>query len=265
MQDRVSQNVIYLRQALLKEDAAEVARVSGQLIELVGSSLKDYGDRLVRSTGRSLGVEGADLAQEAWARALRYLLSPEGESVCTDEHLIRLLWRIVHQRFLDSLERARGRGEWELDAPLAELGPGCTWADRVHDSRGPASLLWLEGGKRAELIKALFEGDAAFEEACVGKPRRRARQYRACVLFALAEFYQLEEVPCALFERYVSLFGIHTQDWEALRCVVEKPSATEEQLFAIVNERCGTRIKNRMFLSVLRYELNLLAGGGNGK
>ena len=99
----VSRNVMNLREALLKEDAAEVERASGRLMGLIGASLKDYGDRLVRSTGRALGVEGTDLAQEAWTRALRYLLSSEGESVRTDEHLIRLLWRIVHQRFLDAL------------------------------------------------------------------------------------------------------------------------------------------------------------------
>lgn len=197
---------------------------------------------------------------------LQYLASPEGEGIVTLQHFQNLLWLILRQRFLDALDRSRCRGDEELDAPYGPFAEPL--GDQLPSRKGGVGdgILWLEGGHRAELVALLFQDERAFLEACRGRPTRRLRQYRACVLMALAECYQWEvgegdvEGARALFARYVQLLGVPLVDWEAVQAVACRPGSGREALLSVVNARCGTRLRGSAVLSVLRYELNQLAG-----
>ena len=211
--------------------------------------------RLVRSSWRPLGIEGEDLVQDAWIRALAYLTEPAGEALQTQEHLLRLLLRMVRQRFLDTLDRAQGRDEQDYDEGKVESLGGA--------SELGEGLLWLEAGARQKLIGALFVSEDAFRAACVGKPKRRARQYQSYVLFTLADFYRREvladQETAQLFERYISLLGVPFEDWQRVERVVTQPDTGDAELFTVVNTLCGTALAERKTLYVLRHELGDLA------
>jgi len=237
------------------------------LIEILAEPLREHAERLVRTTWHALGVDGYDLAQDAWIRVLQYLASPEGEGIVTVQHFQNLLWLILRQRFLDAVDRARGRDETELDAPQGPFGEAMVEQVAQRQRRPGEGILWLEAGHRAELVYALFQDEEAFIALCRGKPSRRLKQYRACVLMALAECYQWEvgegdvEGACALFSRYVALLGVPQADWEAVQQVACRPGVERSAVLAVVNARCGTQLRGNAILSVLRYELNQLAGG----
>lgn len=253
----LDEEVQALRRALRSGDRRAQDRAVEPLLQALSNVLLGQARRLVSSSWRPLGLEGEDLVQDAWVRALRYLLEPAGEAVQTYDHLRRLLSRMIKQRFLDAIDRAEGRGEEELEDQTVE-----TVADGNNDLG--EGVLWLEDGKRQAVIGALFESDAAFLAACGQKPRRRRRHYQAYVLFVLARFYRDEvlsqRAAAELFARYVSLLGVASEDWEALEQVVAGPGTSESELFTAVNALCGTTLTDRGTLYSLRYELGQLAG-----
>jgi DNA-directed RNA polymerase specialized sigma24 family protein len=252
----VEEGIRALRKALRSGRGDAIDQAAAPYIAALRSPLAAYADRLVRSAWRSLGLEGDDLVQEAWIRALTYLTEPAGESIQTGEHLRRLLLRMIKQRFLDILDREEGRDEQGYDEAKAEEITGT-----VDLAEG---LLWLEGGARQELIGALFAGEEAFRRVCPQKPKRRARHYQGYVLYTLARFYQSEVLStseaAALFERYIVLLGVSPDDWKVLESIASQPEAGEAELLQAVNGLCGTNLTDRGTLSVLRYELGLLAG-----
>lgn len=245
-----------LRKALRSGLSAAIDRAAAPYIAQLRLPLAAYADRLVRSSWRPLGLEGDDLVQEAWLRALRYLTEPGGEAIQTGEHLRRLLLRMIKQRFLDMLNRAEGRGDQDYGEAQMEQAGGSTDIGE--------GLLWLEAGSRQTLIGALFAGEEEFRAACRQKPKRRTRHYQGYVLYTLARFYQSEVLSGSevetLFARYVTLLGVAPTDWAALETVVSQPGAGESEVMQAVNTLCGTSLTNRETLSVLRYELGLLAG-----
>ncbi len=250
------EGILALRKALRSGLNAAIDRAAAPHIALLRLPLAAYADRLVRSSWRPLGVEGDDLVQEAWLRALRYLTEPGGEAIQTQEHLRRLLLRMIKQRFLDMLDRAEGRDEQVYDEMQTEQVGG--------DSDIGEGVLWLEAGARQTLIGALFAGEEEFRAACRQKPKRRTRHYQGYVLFTLARFYQSEVLSGngveALFVRYVTLLGVEPNDWMVLEIVASQPGAGEAELMQAVNALCGISLTDRGTLSVLRYELGLLAG-----
>ena len=64
----------------------------------------------------------------------------------------------------------------------------------------------------------------------------------------------------ALFARYVTLLGVAPTDWAVLERAASQPGVGEVELMQAVNALCGTTLTDRGTLSVLRYELGLLAG-----
>lgn len=249
------EEIARLRKALRSGDGAAIDHAAAPLIRALWEPLVDQARRLIRSAWRPLGLEGEDLVQDAWIRALTYLIEPGGEAVRTQEHLLRLLLRMIKQRFFDTLDRAEGRDEQDFEDGKAEQVSGAAELGE--------GLLWLEAGARQKLIGALFAGDDAFRAACVGKPKRRARQYQSYVLFTLAEFYRREVLSdgaaAGLFERYVSLLGVAPEDWGRVEQVAAQPEAGDAELFAVVNTLCGTALAERKALYVLRHELGELA------
>ena len=165
------EGILALRKALRSGLGAAIDRAAAPYIAQLRLPLAAYADRLVRSSWRPLGLEGDDLVQEAWLRALRYLTEPGGEAIQTGEHLRRLLLRMIKQRFLDMLNRAEGRDEQDYDEAQTEQAEGS--ADIGE------GLLWLEAGSRQTLIGALFASEEEFRAACRQKPKRRTRHYRA--------------------------------------------------------------------------------------
>lgn len=253
---QAEEGILALRKALRSGLGAAIDRAAAPYIAQLRLPLAAYADRLVRSSWRPLGLEGDDLVQEAWLRTLRYLTEPGGEAIQTGEHLRRLLLRMIKQRFLDMLNRAEGRDDQDYgEAQLEQAGGSSDIGE---------GLLWLEAGTRQTLIGALFAGEEEFRAACRQKPKRRTRHYQGYVLYTLARFYQSEVLSEsqaeALFARYVALLGIQAADWAALETVAARPGAGEAELMQAVNALCGTSLTDRGTLSVLRYELGLLAG-----
>ncbi|MBB6051478.1 hypothetical protein [Armatimonas rosea] len=250
------ESIVQLRWALRSGDSASIDRAVAPLIEALWQPLVDQARRMVRSSWRPLGLEGEDLVQEAWLRALTYLTEPAGEGIQTQEHLQRLLLRMVRQRFLDSVDRAEGRDDQEYDEGKAEAQAG-------QEELGEG-LLWLEEGPRQQLLGALFESEEAFQAACARKPKRRRRHYQAYVLFLLATYYRTEVLAsaetAAIFQRYVSLLGVASEDWRVLEQAAALPESGDSELFAAVNTVCGTTLAERGALYVFRYELGQLAG-----
>lgn len=249
--------VVALRKALRSGQSTAIDQAAAPYITSLREPLVAYADRLIRSSWRPLGLEGEDLLQDAWLRALRYLTEPAGEVIETFEHLRRLLMRMIKQRFLDTLDRAEGRDEKGYEEAQAEqVAEG--------ESDLGEGLLWLEAGQRQKLIGALFAGEETFKAACSRKPKRRARHYQGYVLFTLAQFYQNEvlsdRAAAELFERYIALLGVSTSDWATLEAVAEQQGAGEAELMSAVSTLCETNLADRATLSVLRYELGLLAG-----
>jgi hypothetical protein len=275
MDDRV----IRLRQALRGEEKtggsgrpATAEDLAAPLIERLYEPLLEHCERLLRTANRPLGVEGVDLAQDAWVRLLRHLAGPNGEQIRGEEHLVRLLYRIVRSRFLDLLDRASIRNEVDFDAPVRSASQWTVGEHVMGLQRTQEGLFLERDGVYLPLIEALFESDDAFRARCRRVPRRLAKHYRALVLFQLAETFRcevaLDSGGCLAgafvdrFRRYVELLGISSADWAAVErvaCVVRSDDAA---LFQIVNERCQTRLNGRPIISVLRYELNQLAGVG---
>lgn len=258
--------IVRLREALRTGDEREVREAAEPLIERLYAPLLDYCDRLVRSGRRPIGVEGDDLAQEAWATALRRLASEESEGVRDEFHFERLLRRIAKSRFLDCLDRQTRRNEAELDSPpVGSVDESDGWYDELKASETAEGDLFFGGeGTLLPLVEALFAGDDVFRYACRRTPRRRPKYYRALVLVSLGD-YARNEIGAAqgdaaeLLRRYVALLGIAAEDWAA----VEAAAYGQENgaaLLAAVNARCGTAIADRAVLSVLRYELYRLAG-----
>ena len=247
-------SLVQLRKALKSGDGAAIDRATAPLIQALWEPLMDHARRLVRSSWRPLGLEGEDLVQDAWIRVLAYLIEPPGESVQTEQHLLRLLLRMIKQRFLDTVNRAEGRDEQDFVEGEAEQLRGA--------SEPGEGLFWIEEGQRQKLIGALFAGESAFRAVCAGKPKRRARQYQSYVLFTLAEFYRREVLSdaesAALFARYITLLGVAPEDWTQVERVVATPESGEAELFEVVNALCGTALAERKALYILRHELGEL-------
>jgi hypothetical protein len=187
-----------------------------------------------------------------------------------EQHFRQLLFRSVRTRFLDAIEKEQKRNDIELDAayaireagneasgePLSESLPGGAQAE--------GDLFFGDGGRFLPLVTALFQGDDALRATAVQKPRRRARHYQAMAVVHLGEFFRREigtsyGEQAQLFRRYIDLLEIPRTLWDPVEDEALNGEGLEG-LLGIVNRLCETNIKDRATLSVLRYELNQLAG-----
>lgn len=263
-----------LRDALRRGDTRTVNQIVGQLILPIYDDVLNHAEKLIRQAARPLGVEGADLMQEAAVRMIAYLERPESAWVRTSTDLTKLLYSTVRNRFLDVLEQAQRRNERELDAPLGNRvaeGATATLSDYLvaSPSEDETRLFWDNDGIYLPLIEALFTSDDAFRAQCYEPPHRRPRQYRACVLFGLAEYFRSEFVATNKapnradqrhFTRYLELLGVPPNDWAAVVASLEREPESDTALFTAINELYGTNLQDRSTLTTLRYDLRQLSG-----
>lgn len=222
-------------------------------------------ERLVASAGGNLGVEGADIAMEAWERVLRKLAA--GSLVVTDEsHFERLLMRVAKHCFLDHLSRKR---RYPLPTPVADPGQaGLGKTEPVAPESAEGDLLLGAGCERLRWVERLFSWDDDQWASLDPRPLRRApRAYRALVLFHLGEMARAEgDGPGAsLVHRHAQLLGVCDKIWEPVSRAAAEPGGDENTLLAAVNRVCQTSIPDRAALSVLRYEFaRAIASGQAG-
>jgi hypothetical protein len=259
------------------------------LIERCYQPLLRYCESLVRSSSALRDrVEGADIAQDAWTKVLRYLRGDQGERIHDDEHFFRLLRSAARTRFLDLLSSQRASTRTleivELDAP--ELSAG---GERLSGTRGdrvpgnaivPDVLQFGADGRYQTMIELLFGDEAGFRRSSRKPIRRRLPQYRAYVLYQLGLHFLREafdpEDPsdcrdpgvARLMRRFVDLLGVPAGWWSAVEEEIESAverRATEETVHAtllnVVNGLCGAALQSGNPLAVLRYELNGYVNG----
>lgn len=249
-----------LRDALRDGDPERARDAAAPLLARCFDPLLKRCDRLVAGAGRPLGIDGADLALDAWAAALRRLAG-DGPPIRDPDHLLRLLYRIARNRFLDALHRRRRHPLIELDAPslnAMDTGGGPTLGEcLVARERAEGDLFLGADTPLLALVAALFESDDAFRQAARRPVRRATRHYRALVLFHLGELLRAEACDdgIALVRRYALLLGVPPDLWHPLEAAARTP---DSDLIAAVNRLCGSAIPDRATLSVLRYELGRL-------
>ncbi len=210
-------------------------------------------ERLVGSVCGNLGVDGEDIAMEAWERVLRRIAT--GSLVVTDElHFERLLMRVARHCFLDHLERNR-RFPLPIPLPTTQIHDSPT-AMGVRNS-AEADLLLGANSEHLRWVERLFRWPDHRWALIEPRPLRRApRVYRALVLFHLGEMVRgdTSETQSGLVRRFARLLDIPDQLWEPIYDTAVAPGTDETTLLAAVNDVCGTQIADRATLSVLRYE-----------
>jgi DNA-directed RNA polymerase specialized sigma24 family protein len=264
-----------LRAALQAQNQRAIDQAAAPIIEALHQDLCAFGNRLVRGTPRALGIDGDDLIQEAWVRVLKYLTTPSGLRVTTLEDLTKLLYRTAKNLFLDRLDSAATRGELELDAPTLSRSTesaSSSFADYLPSPKSESELgqglFFAMDSAFLLLVTKIFSGDGVLREYCSEKPRRRAKHYQACILFAVAEHYKNEIIAdgdrvtdrevLRLFDRQVALLGISEPDWAAVSEIAGQKDVTDETLLSTINQRLDTAIKGRDALNTLRHELRIL-------
>lgn len=262
------------------------------LINRVYRPLLRYCDILARGAPRAR-IEADDLAQEAWRKALRYLAGPDGARVQDDAHFQRLLRVAAKTRLLDVLERAENAAaegrDVEMDAPLVpgDGERGETRQDRIMGSaaHAPETLLLPREGPYLRLVEELFADAEAFHRQYRQPNQRQPRQYQALVLYQIGTLFREEALGgndgnaaaghdgggdaqmAHLLRHYVELIGVPDEAWQAVeqaaRRETQQPPATEEGLYEnildAVNVLCGTSLRTRGVLAVLRHEMNRFA------
>lgn len=240
-------------------------------IDTINRTLLAYGNRLARNAGLR-GVEGGDLVQDAWLKVMSYLAGPNGDRVQDDAHLLRLLRVALKSRLLDLLEKPGERSSTVIGRGVnIEGGMAAGMPDLLRESASE--------GRYQRLIEALFAGEEAFREVCRHPPRRRARQYRAFVLCLAGAFLRNETcgggehnpvvATVALVRAYMLSVGVPLKIWAPVEAAsLAEPSvesvgqseedASDEAILEVVNRVCGTNLRNRATLAVLRYEFNQL-------
>jgi len=248
--------------ALRGGDSARSGRLAAPVIERCFPVIVRRCERLVAGTRSSMGLDGADIALEAWEQVLRRVA--DGRTELVDEtHLLRLLLRTAKCRFLDHLAKARLRGTASLD--LLEQVAGTVREHAAPPVRDLGNPLLGADTEMLRQVEALFRTDeAAFRETRPPVLRRSLHQYRGLVLFHLGEMALGEGCAegIAMVGRYADLLAVPTETWGIVADAVGDPGADEAALFAAVNRACGTRFVDRRILSVLRYELYRAARPG---
>ena len=255
---------VHLLRAVLRQTpegrTPAAQRTVDALIDDLRRPLLRYCEGLTRQTGgrgsqsaaigTGRGIDAEDLAQEAWAKALRYLAGPGGDRVGDDDHLKRLLRCAAKSVFLDRVTKGGAPTRiLELDAPLAgsggsggdgedrslldSLAVSMTQQQRQRTEGVPGGLL-LADERYAPLIDHLFNDEEGFHRTYRRKHQRRPRQYQALVLYQLGIFYRSEvmetgdtaaaaSLPApdatgadlmeSLIDRYVGLLNIPEERW----------------------------------------------------
>jgi DNA-directed RNA polymerase specialized sigma24 family protein len=290
----VTREVIGLRAALRGEtENALNARALDALAVRMSRALLPYADGLVRHSELRGKVDGTDLVQDAWLKVMRYLAGPSGDRVQDDTHLLRLIRVAVKSRLLDLLAKP---GETQpLDGPSnggrdSEGDNGESRWERIPDpddeegakkDLGEAIRWGIGDGQYLRLIEALFTSEAEFRRVCQKPPRRKARHYQAYVLCQLEVYLRSEtqggsdndaavsavQEAAALMREYVVTLGVPPAWWQAVEdaggATIDSGSEEEgprPEVIAAVNQVCGTNLKDKGTLAVLRYEFNQLLG-----
>jgi len=251
-----------LVRALRGGDVDESGRLAAAIVERCFPVVVRRCEHLVAGCRASLGLDGADIALEAWEQVLRRVA--DGRTELTDEtHLLRLLLRTAKCRFLDHLAKARFRTTTPLD--LVENS-----AATVRDGGRGADAEILLGADNELLrwVERLFRWDEArFRRERPPILRRGLHQYRGLVLFHLGEMALNEDSAegRALVARYARLLAVPDAWWELIARAVAVPGADDSALLGAVNSVCGTTFSDRRILTVLRYELHRAARPGTSQ
>lgn len=262
--------VAALRAALRGQDRTSrhaVEAAAAPLIDACQVRLLRACDHLARSAPHT-GWEGADLASEAWEKTLRYLAGVHGDRVQDAEHFERLLLRAARSRFLDILDACSGRRVEALDEPLGEGPSSATRGDRLPDPAAtPEEWLLLSDGLYLLLVEELFLDAPGFHRKYHQKDQRHPRQYQAFVLYQIACCFREEAGVgetadprmAGCIRRWVHLLGVPEPAWKGIETAAMAPDGGDGPLFAAVNLACGTNLRSRATVSVLRHEMNKFA------
>lgn len=248
------------------------------LIDLYWERLLRHCDKLARAVPEA-GLEGEDLAIDAWKKTLRYLATPAGDRVNEGAHFGGLLWRTARTLFLDALEYHALHRMYRLEDPIAPGVSGTTLKDTQLDTRPTAEDLLLPSDSRyLRLVEQLFADEKQFARRYRQQHQRQPRNYKALVLYQLGLHWRevvgetrIEDREKAeWFRHYAALLGIPQADWErieaaAMTAADARSDGCLPHLLAVANAICGTRLPGRGMLAVLRHEMNQFAAQAEGE
>ncbi len=269
--------------ARMRRVTQELSRASDPLIAELSPILLRYCTFLTRRAKQGGMLDGDDLAQEAWSRALLYLRGEKGDRIQSDTHFKNLLFRCAETRMVD-LGRRRGVATTEdafTDAERTDTRTEQAPAPRVL----PDVLRRAEQSDWAKWLDVLFSGTALeFREACRSPVRRRPVVYQAFVLITLAGFLRVlqaesgarGESGSALLRELARYLPIPARFWEIAETVARnavppvsdngddraKPDAgvNESVIQAVCADLDAPNISRATF-HVLRNEARTLAIG----
>jgi hypothetical protein len=284
----ITNHVAALRVALRQSGRGQrsVDEAAAPLIARCSAPLLRLCDKLARSAPQAK-LEGEDLALHAWQKMLRYLAADgTGERVLDDEHFERLLLRAARTRLLDVLDQGASRELVELDEAPGGGGAGegtSTRAERLRDpGDGPEALLLPRDGRYLKLVEELFADEERFRTTYRQTNPRHPRNYKALVLYQIGAHWR-EEVGdgvggagdpamAGLIRHYVQILGVPAAAWSPIEAAAGAvaPGGDGEAggdpadglcpvLLAAVNRACGTNLRSRATLAVLRHEMNKFA------
>lgn len=238
-------------------------------------------------------MEAEDLAQEAWRKSLQYLAGPSGDRVETGLHFARLLRRVARTSLLDTLDAAHHAVPTvEMDAPTKSYrdsggSAAGTRGERLTGTaasqRSPESLLLPRDGKYLRLVEELFTDPEGFHRRYRQQNQRQPHQYQALALYQIAMLAHEQQAGTASsgggdagmmywIRHHVALLGISEPLWRRVEQAVARSAERHSDInnpaeesdpdmgiLEAVNEICGTRLRTRAHLSVLRHEMNRFA------
>ncbi len=263
--------------------AAALDDAAAALLEAFEDTLLGTCRRLTTAASWS-GIDADDLAQEAWLKTLRYLAGERGDRVEDAEHFGRLLMKAAKTQFLDMLAQRSGKMPVELDAPIGGSSGGgedsastTRRADLLADKGASAAELLLpKDSQYLLLVEELFVNEAQFRLIYRRKDSRHPRNYKALVLYQIGMHWREEVGVGAVAQdpqmadyirNWVALLGVPSDAWEEIEQAAKAPGPPADEnstgvcpvLLEAVNRVCGTHLKDRRILAVLRHEMNQFA------
>jgi len=239
--------------ALQGHESRRAAALAAPLVEYCLGRTVRRCERLVGSVSGTLGVDGEDIALEAWERVLRRIAS--GSLAVSDEaHFERLLMRVARNCFIDHLERNR-RFPLTVSLPTTQVQDSS--AGMTIRNTAETDLLLGANSEHLRWVERLFRWPDHRWALIEPRPLRRApRAYRALVLFHLGEMVRSDdsESRLGLVHRFARLLEVPDDLWQPICDAASAPASDDTALLAAVNDVCGTQIADRATLSVLRYE-----------
>ena len=275
-----------LRDALHSGDASALNAAATPFYDVCCGPLLRYCDSLLRramAAGVAPALDGADLAMEAYQRTLQLLRGEGGKRIRDESHLIRVLYRSARYACADALRLPDTRySRPQSDGMTTGRGSDGAESDSAH-VRSPEESLLESGSAAVAAISFLFSDGEGFARMMRESDAslRHYRQYRALALYEIGDRLRDDliitggkmtttsggEAALRLWQRFVKeLFALPAEDWTiveqgAIKSVtetVEEEGGLYPSLRDAVNAVCGTNLRDRAKLSVLRHEMGKL-------